>query len=350
MAPDEHLLVQPGDIAYNMMRMWQGAFGLAEIEGIVSPAYVVLKPKIRIDSRYASQLFKTKRLIHLFWAYSHGITDDRLRLYFADFARIPVTIPPLEQQKKIANVLATWDRAVSDAENLYLREAVLYDQMMRSLTTGIRRLEGYRGEWRTVSLAEIGSTFGGLTGKTIEHFGQGKPYIPYKTIFGNGRIDLEKLDYVNIESNENQNKCQFGDIFLTSSSETPDELGTASVLLDEVNELYLNSFSVGFRLKNFERLLPEFAQFLLRGPKFRRSLIRLAQGYTRYNLSKHALLKVKLSLPNLDEQKAIADALSVTEKKLTLLRRNINSLKVERLAISQRLLLVKRNESAALSR
>src|ERR1700730_7992628 len=71
--PDQHLLVRKGDIAYNMMRMWQGACGLATADGIVSPAYVVLAPKEGIDSRFAYHWFKTDRLTHLFWAYSHGL-------------------------------------------------------------------------------------------------------------------------------------------------------------------------------------------------------------------------------------------------------------------------------------
>ncbi len=74
--PDQHLLVKEGDIAYNMMRMWQGACGLALHEEVVSPAYVVLEPKRCIDSRFAYHWFKSSRMIHLFWAYSHGLTED----------------------------------------------------------------------------------------------------------------------------------------------------------------------------------------------------------------------------------------------------------------------------------
>jgi type I restriction enzyme S subunit len=112
LAPEEHLLVKPGDIAYNMMRMWQGAFGLADQEGLVSPAYVVLKANERVNPLYASHLLKTKRMIHLLWAYSHGLTEDRLRLYFQDFERIPATVPSIAEQQEIAQILNTWDNAL----------------------------------------------------------------------------------------------------------------------------------------------------------------------------------------------------------------------------------------------
>lgn len=112
LTPEEHLLVKPGDIAYNMMRMWQGAFGLADREGMVSPAYVVLKPKPNIDPAYLAQLLRTPRLLYQLWAYSYGLTDDRLRLYFRDFSVIPVALPRLEIQSRVAVGVALWDESI----------------------------------------------------------------------------------------------------------------------------------------------------------------------------------------------------------------------------------------------
>lgn len=106
LSADQHLLVKPGDIAYNMMRMWQGASGMSEQTGMVSPAYVVLRPRGGIDPKYASYLFKSKRLIYLFWAYSYGLTDDRLRLYYPDFSKIPVSLPSIVEQKRRAAAIA----------------------------------------------------------------------------------------------------------------------------------------------------------------------------------------------------------------------------------------------------
>lgn len=118
LSPEEHLLVRPGDIAYNMMRMWQGAFGLVDEEGLVSPAYVVLTPKGGIDPAYAAYLFKTRRMLYLFWAYSYGLTDDRLRLYYPDFAKIPVTIHPVAEQQVRARTLAAFKAALETHKKL----------------------------------------------------------------------------------------------------------------------------------------------------------------------------------------------------------------------------------------
>src|SRR5260370_19278900 len=101
-----------------MRGMGEGAWGLATADGIVSPAYVVLGSKPGIDSRFAYHWFKSSRMIYLFWAYSHGLTEDRLRLYFDELSEIPVAPPSLEQQRRISAVLDEWDRAIDRTECL----------------------------------------------------------------------------------------------------------------------------------------------------------------------------------------------------------------------------------------
>lgn len=168
-------------------------------------------------------------------------------------------------------------------------------------------------DWNVKTLASLGKPFTGLSGKSKEDFGSGKPYIPYKNIFFNNRIDMTFLDYVEIGENENQFKVKYGDLFFTTSSETAAEVGMASVLLDHVNELFLNSFCFGFRLANFDVLDPHFASYLFRGRNIRKGITMLAQGSTRFNLSKSELGKLLIPIPSLPEQKAIAKILATCD-------------------------------------
>lgn len=145
---EEHLLAKPGDIAYNMMRMWQGACGLVEKEGLVSPAYVVLKPKSTVDSKFASYLFKTQRMKYLFWAYSYGLTEDRLRLYSNDFARIPVNVPIVSEQLKIGEMLGTWDQALLVIEKL-IENSILHKKILltRLIAGNLRTMDFKETNW-----------------------------------------------------------------------------------------------------------------------------------------------------------------------------------------------------------
>lgn len=117
LTPEDHLLARKGDIAYNMMRMWQGVSGLVPQDSLVSPAYVVVTPKADIDPAFAAHFFKLPETIRLFRRYSQGLTADRLRLYYQHFSQIPVTIPQrLKDQKRIAALLETLDQNTTAQE------------------------------------------------------------------------------------------------------------------------------------------------------------------------------------------------------------------------------------------
>ncbi|MCF8085182.1 MAG: restriction endonuclease subunit S [Deltaproteobacteria bacterium] len=94
-----------GGIAYNMIRMWQGAVGAVPVDGLVSPAYVVVRPRPEVEPRYFSYLFRTDIYKKQVDGFSRGIVKDRNRLYWEDFKRIPSCFPSLGEQKVIADYL-----------------------------------------------------------------------------------------------------------------------------------------------------------------------------------------------------------------------------------------------------
>ncbi|WP_273429741.1 restriction endonuclease subunit S [Chitinibacter tainanensis] len=255
---------------------------------------------------------------------------------------IQVPVPPLPEQKKIAQILSTWDQAIATTERLLDLARQQKKALMQQLLTGKKRFPGFEGERKKYTLGELGNTFNGLTGKTKDDFGFGKKYIPYINIFKNSRIDVSALELVDVKEGESQSLSQYGDIFFTTSSETPDEVGMSSVLLDQVDELYLNSFCFGYRLFGFDSLLPEFARYLLRSEHVRGEIAVLGQGATRYNLSKKQLMKLELTLPPVDEQKKIASVLSGADQEIETLQSQLDGLKQEKKALMQELLTGKR--------
>ena len=182
------------------------------------------------------------------------------------------------------------------------------------------RFPEFSEEWTKTTLGKIGETFNGLTGKSGSDFGQGSPYITYKSIFDNSKIDLSRVEYVTITDAERkkqtQNEVQYGDIFFTTSSETPDEVGMTSVLLDEVKDCYLNSFCFGYRLNSITDVLPEYMRFYLRSNTIRRRLFVLAQGSTRFNISKGEVMGLTIKLPGTAEQRKIAQLLTMIEDRI----------------------------------
>lgn len=94
-----------GDIAYNMMRMWQGAVGISPVDGLVSPAYVVARPFPEIDAAYYAYLFRTAAYMREIDTFSRGIVPDRNRLYWESFKQMPSVYPPLDEQRLIVRFL-----------------------------------------------------------------------------------------------------------------------------------------------------------------------------------------------------------------------------------------------------
>ena len=182
-------------------------------------------------------------------------------------------------------------------------------------------------DWQQKKLGDLGETYNGLTGKTKEDFGEGKPFIEYMQVFSSSKIDVSNFGYVNVTKDEKQNTTKYGDIFFTTSSETPTEVGFSSVLNDKIEEVYLNSFCFGYRPNSLIELLPEFSAYLFRCQPIRKQIIKLAQGSTRYNMSKVQLMKIAVGIPNNNEQKKIADFLSAIDNKIDTTSTQINKTK-----------------------
>lgn len=119
-----------GDIAYNSMRMWQGASGCSPYDGIVSPAYTVLVPKSGIDSQCIAYLFKVPEMMRVFRTNSQGITSDNWNLKFSKLKEIEIMIPKnIEEQRRIASFLRCFDASI----NLYQQQLIKLQSLKKAL-------------------------------------------------------------------------------------------------------------------------------------------------------------------------------------------------------------------------
>ena len=254
-----------------------------------------------------------------------------------------IPVPPLPEQQRIVSVLSLWDTAIEKQTALIEKLTLRKRGLMQQLLTGKKRLKGFSGEWKEVRLGETGTAYGGLVNKNKEDFENGNAqFITYMNVFSNGKIDTDNLGQVRILPSEKQEQVQYGDIFFTVSSETPDEVGMASVLLNEVQNTYLNSFCFGYRLNDFKTIVPVYASYLFRGDDFRKKMYKIAQGSTRFNISKTEVLNMRITLPSTDEQNAIASVLVNADKEIELANKKLVRLQEEKRGLMQVLLSGKR--------
>ena len=173
-------------------------------------------------------------------------------------------------------------------------------------------------------MGEIGNTFSGLSGKTKEDFGHGQAsFVTYLNVFNNSIGQPNMIEKVEIDPKQFQVKQ--GDILFTTSSETPDEVGMACVWPVNLPNLYLNSFCFGFRPK--KEIDINFYAHMLRSPQVRNQITLLAQGISRYNISKTKMMDIRIWLPSESEQRRIGRFLGNIDNLITLHQRKSVTIK-----------------------
>lgn len=333
----EHLLAREGDIAYNMMRMWQGASGRAATDGLVSPAYVVLSPTDKIDSRFAAHWFKSPRMIYLFWAYSHGLTEDRLRLYYDDFAEIPAAPPQLSEQRRIAAVLDEWDYAIATVEKLGQSQQRRKGGLIKSVFFG-------DANWFDASVSELADVVGGGTLSTNKRaYWDGD--IPWCT-----PTDITGLDTRYIEATERT----ISETGLAASNASL--LPVGSIILcsrASVGECAINLVPMATN-QGFQSLVPKdqndryFLYYLVQA--YKPELIRLSAGSTFMEFPKSALRAMNIRIPEAEKRQEVGLLFNDVDDELDQTVALLKSLRLQKRGLMQKLLTGDRPVPASIDR
>ena len=233
------------------------------------------------------------------------ISGTKVRRISGDsLSKITIPVPPLEAQQEIVRILDKFTQLEAELEaelEARLLQYAYYRDDLLSFDASVPRL----------TLGDLGAFFGGLSGKTKADFAGGNArFASYRNVFSNPALDVEANDFVQVGETEFQRSLQLGDVILTGSSESFEEVGMSSVVTREpIGKMYLNSFSIGFRLNNPDILDPVYSKHLFRSRLLRKQIIKAANGVTRINLSKKLLSRVVVPVPSLDVQKRVGETL-----------------------------------------
>lgn len=325
------LTIQTGDIGVT-------AIVTPDLAGANCHALIISRfYKHTSDPRYYSQYFNSSHGRAAFKSIETGTTMKHLN--GGDMKRLLLPCPPLMEQKAIAEALCDADELIRTLENLIAKKRILKQGAMQDLFSGRLRLSGFHENWKEIRLATLGQTYGGLSAKTKSDFDVGTArFIKFTSVMLGVKINPFDLGKVYVAPSENQNRVQKGDIFFNGSSETPEEVGMCALLDEEVENLYLNSFCFGFRLSDLKSANGLFLAYFFRSPQGRALLVPLAQGSTRYNLSKRALLTATFLCPDVKEQAAIAAILSDMDDEITALESNLTKARQVKQGMMQELL------------
>ena len=254
--------------------------------------------------------------------------------------RLPIWIPPLDEQVGITCRLDDASRQVDLLERLIVKKQAIKQGMMQQLLTGRTRLPGFDDVWRQIRLRDAGTTYGGLTGKEKNDFDEGAAsFVTFMDVMASARLSAPRLERVRVRVGERQNQVQRGDVLFNGSSETPDEVALAAVVDFEPSPTtYLNSFCFGYRLKDARLINPMYLAYFIRSGGGRELVASLAQGAIRYNIAKTKLLEVRPLLPPVDEQRAIVAVVCDAEAEIDALNLRLAKCRAIKIGMMQQLL------------
>ena len=311
-----YYLLSKGEFAYN--KSYSDGYPLGAIKrldrydsGVLSSLYICFVPKPYMSSDYLVQYFESTKWNQVVkdisgeGARNHGL----LNVPVTGFFETQHYIPKRDEQEKLGAFLTLIEKRIATQSKIIEELKTLRGALNESLYCCCE-------SYQDLSFNDVGVCYSGLTGKSGNDFGSGYPFIPYTNIFANNIIDEGQFEYVQVREDESQNSVCFGDLLMTLSSETPEEVGIGAVYLGHESPLYLNSFAFGIHITRTDLVYPPYLSWLVSTKSFRKFILPFAQGSTRYNLQKTDFMKAKYRFPTLERQKAISELLSRYSSKI----------------------------------
>ena len=325
-------VVRKDDMVYNSMRMWQGANGVSNYDGIVSPAYTVLMPIEEIDNRYFAALFKTSNLINEFRKKSQGLTSDTWNLKYPQIRPIRLYIPSLREQHKISAFIDALEerigkqRQLVDALKKYKKGVIQH--IFRSSHTLIKR-----SQWQQVRLGDIFKKVSrrNTNGKIKNVITNSAEYglIPQRDFFDKDiAVDGNTSTYYVIEEGDfvynprKSNNAPFGPFnrYTLSEQGIISPLYTCLVLQANINPSYLAWY---FKSDAWHRYIYDNGSQGVR--------------HDRVSMTDNLLMGIPVIYPERKIQDNIANTLDLIESRLHLAQNKLDLLKIERNGFMQQL-------------
>ena len=313
-------VVLTGDMVYNSMKMWQGANGISPCDGIVSPAYTVLMPKVPISNGYFAAFFKSPNLINEFRRNSQGMTSDTWNLKYPQIETIKVCIPALSEQKRVSDMLGTLERRIA-------KQAQLVDNLKKYKRGVVRTLLTpdscciADATWTTAKIGDLGSFTKGAPLSKADIAPDGTPFILYGELYTTYHEVINAVIRRTQAQPEKQYYSRVGDVIIPTSGETPEEISTAAcVMLPDI--ILAGDLNIFRSSKIDGRIMSYILNHIVNG-----QIARIAQGKSVVHIQASELSKIEISYPDYNTQRKmfkIFDALNtrteIAQKKLMALR------------------------------
>lgn len=317
-----------GDLVFNMMRAWQGAIGTVRTTGMVSPAYIVAQPNVKVYPPFMDYYARTSQMINQIDRQSYGVTDFRKRLYWDSFAPISCTLPPIAEQRKIAAILTTQDKVIALKEKRLAEKQRQKKYLMQQLLTGKKRLPGFSGEWKKTKLKNMLYERKTYSPKGLEY-----PHVTLSTEGIFPKSERYDRDHLVRDEDKEYKITHKGDICYN-----PANLKFGVICENTFGDAIFSPIYVTFEARK-NACREYLANYLMRWD-FINAVRKYEEGtvYERMAVKPEDFLKFEIFIPQIEEQTAIAKVLSAADREIDLIRQEIEQEKQKKKALIQLLL------------
>ena len=306
-------------------------------------------------------LFRTNELVKSEFIYQflqHSTTVNKLlgtqsesarpNLSLSDMRDFVFSIPPLPEQRKIAKILSTWDKAISTTERLIDNSKQQKKALMQQLLTGKKRLlddsgKPFEGEWEDLYLHDVAKIIVSPVDKKIVEGEIPVELCNYTDVYYNTRItnSIEFMKATAKKSEIDKYTLQVNDVIITKDSETPGDIAVPALVSEDLGGTVCG-YHLAIVRPNSQLVEGAYLNYLFSMQKTRYYFFTLATGATRFGLSIGGINKAHFTLPPLEEQRRIAAVLTNSDREVELLEQQLADLKQEKKALMQQLLTGKR--------
>lgn len=313
-----------GDILFGKLRPYLAKGFIPNYSGVCSTEFLVMAAKKTCLNKFLLYTFLSPKYIGDIKNKVKGVKMPRTSWY--EFSSMEIEIPSIKKQEQIVKYLDSKLSEIDSQVNLLTSKRDAYLRLKKSIinhavtkglnpevkmkASGVDWIGEIPGHWERKRLKDIAYLYSGLTGKAGDDFrcddiSKTKPYIPFTNILNNLKIDAKKLPRVVMSAGENQNKVRQNDLLFLMSSEDYESIAKSAVVMEDMGEVYLNSFCRGLHFTS-NKIYANFINYQLQAQNYRDALRFEARGFTRINIKVDRISSMYVSLPPLSEQQAIA--------------------------------------------
>lgn len=263
----------------------------------------------------------------------------RFKLNKAALEKIPVLVPPVAEQTKIAQILSTWDKAIATTERLLANSQQQKQALMQQLLTGQKRFAGFTETWKDFHLSDVAEIIVSPVDKKTEPNEIPVELCNYTDVYYNNCI-TRKINFMRATATQSEIErftLQIGDVVITKDSETPGDIAVPALVSEDLGGVVCGYHLAIIRCDQ-KNACGEYMNHLFAMPKTRYYFFTLATGATRFGLSVGGIHNAHFNLPSLVEQQKIAQVLSTADAEISNLQAQLAKLKLEKKALMQQLL------------